>query len=252
MLDCVEVEGGEKWVVTVSLVDVGAGEEEVWEYTGHEFVGDTGDGGVAVMLDTIGGKKVGLWTERIIDEGGSGKEGDWKLDERKIEEDTREREEKLRAACHCGDVIFYIDRPGEYQEVQELRVRDASKWPGQHCACSTCRLTSSNFITSWILVPASAVTVCDRPAEPEDKSLGFGSSYKSSHGRTRRFCEICGSSVSYQREDEPGVLKIAAGLVEGKGARASDWVEWRAEVHGVGNAQMQTVVSAFEKNLKAP
>jgi hypothetical protein len=251
MLDCVAVEGGDRWVVTVSLVDVGAEEEEVWDYTGHEFVGDTGDGGVAVMLDRIGGKKVGMWTERIIDEVGSGEEGNWKLDEQKIDGNTREGEEKLRVACHCGGVVFHIDRPGEHEEAQELRAQDTSKWPGLHCACNTCRITSSSFITSWISVPVSAIIVSKRPAEPEDKSLGFGSSYESSERRTRTFCEVCGSSVSYRREDEPGILKIAAGLVEGKGARASDWIEWRAEIYGVEDGQMQTVIGAFKESLKA-
>jgi hypothetical protein len=251
MLDCVEAEGEKKWVVTVSLVDVGAVEEDVWDYTGHEFVGDTGDGGIAVMLDKIGGKKVGLWTERIIDDGSLGEEGDWKLDEPRAVEDTREGEEKLRAACHCGGVVFHIGHPGELGEAQDSNVRDALKWPGRHCACSSCRLTSSNFIMSWISVAVSAVTVNGHSMEQEDKLRDFGSIYESSEGRIRTFCQVCGSSVSYRRDDEPSILKVAAGLVEGKGARASDWIEWHAEVHAVDDTQLQTVVSAFRESSKA-
>jgi hypothetical protein len=251
MLDCVVVEGGEKWVVVVSLVEIKKEKEtKVWEYTGHEFVGDTGDGGVAIMLDRIEGKKVGLWKERMINDGKIQEEGDWQLEERKSDGDERARDEKLRVACHCGGVVFHIDRPGEPQETQELRARDASKWPGRHCACNSCRLTSSSFIASWISVPVSATTTNGRSMAPEDKLLGFGSNYESSEGRTRTFCDVCGSSICYRSKDEPSILKIAASLVEGKGARALDWVEWRSEVHEKEDTQLQAVVEAFQEGLK--
>jgi hypothetical protein len=91
--------------------------------------------------------------------------------------------------------------------------------------------------------------VNDRSMDLGDELLGLGTVYQSSKGRTRTFCHICGSSVSYIRKEEPGFLEVAAGLLKGKGALASNWVKWRTEVDEKGDARMSGVVEAFQKGL---
>jgi hypothetical protein len=255
-LDRVETEGGEKWFVTASLVDFKKEEEvEVWEYMRHIFVGDTGDGGIAEKLEWIGGKRLTLWNERQRDEEGEGarfgEQGERALWQQEIEDDKRRGSGKLRAACHCGGVAFSIDRPKEVERAAKIGAHDTSKWPGRHCACNSCRLTSSSFITSWVSVTAVAITVNDRSMDPEDKLQGLGTEYGSSKGRKRTFCPVCGSSVSYKQEDGQSVVQIAAGLIEGKGAMASNWVDWRKEVDGIEDVRMKAVVEAFPKGLDA-
>jgi hypothetical protein len=254
-LDRVEAEGGEKWFVTVSLVDIKKEEEdEVWKYIRHIFVGDTRDGGIADKLEWIDGKRLTLWDERQRDdEGESGRFGEqgeralWQ----QIDDEKELGDEKLTAACHCGSVSFSIDRRRELEGAMEVGARDTSKWPGRHCACNSCRLTSSSFITSWVSVAISAITVNDRSMDPEDKLFGLGTVYQSSKGRTRIFCHVCGSSVSYIRKEKPGILEIAAGLLEGKGAMVSNSVEWRTEADGKADARMNWVVEALQKGLNA-
>jgi hypothetical protein len=240
MLDRVdEEEGGERWLVTASMVEIKKEEEkEVWEYMRHIFVGDTKDGGVAELLECIGGNRLTLWRERQTDGERFGELRERALSHQEVDGGGRGGHERLRVACHCGGVVFSIDR------------RDMAKWPGRHCACNSCRLTSSSFVTSWISFNVSAITVNDHSMDPGDgKLLGLGTEYQSSKGRTRTFCSVCGSSVTYMRKDEPGILQVAAGLVESRGAMALDWVDWDTEVDGKGDAQMMAVVQALQDGL---
>jgi hypothetical protein len=257
MLDRVEGEKGEKWFVAISLVHVEKEEEkDVWRYTGHHFVGSTGDGGLATLLRRIDGRMIGLWNERSIDDPKFEESGDWGREQPPPEQNDAGKEaetDMLRAVCHCGSVLFSIARPSQTNNDIPLPERvvskDPSKLAGQHCACDSCRLTCSSFITSYISVAISTLTVDGKLLNLEKEVLGIGATYKSSEGRSRTFCHICGASVSFRSVFEPGIVRIAAGLVEGEGVRAENWVEWNSEVHGMEDAVLQTVTKAFSDSL---
>jgi hypothetical protein len=248
MLD--RVDGGEvqKWYVAVSVVDA---EEEVWIYTGHHFVQGTGDGGLAVKLREIGGTKMGLWKERKLEAGEFGEAGDWSPLEAEIDLGVRGAEEPmLRARCHCSGVDFWVTMPKGEARTKPLDTKDSTKWSGRHCACNSCRLTTSSFIASWINIPTSAVYTKDAaPVASEDLAC-LGTTYKSSMEVSRTFCSTCGASISYRRDEEPGVVKIAAGLLDGQGSRAEDRIEWIDEVHRLEDASLHHATQALRFNTK--
>lgn len=243
MLD--RVDGGEhlKWYVAVSLVDA---EEEVWKYTGHHFVESTKDGGAAVMMGRIGGVEMGMWKERKIEGGGFYERGNWSLSESVAGADGVEEKGMLRAKCHCGGVDFWIALP----DVDEARpeppvTKNPSKWSGRHCVCNSCRTTTSSFISSWINISSSALQEKAKSPLISEDSACLGTTYKSAKDVSRTFCNVCGASVSYRREEGAGVLKIAAGLLEGRGSRAESRIEWIKEVHETEYARLPQATQAF-------
>jgi hypothetical protein len=243
MLDRVDANQQEKWYIAIGVVDA---EESVWNFTSHNFVKSTGDGGLAVMLRNIGKKEIGLWNERPAENAKPGDKGDWEPNE--VTSGARgERDELLRVRCHCGAVELGITQPDATTErPQALVANDVSKWSGRHCACTACRLTSSSFIASFINIPISALRLADGGLVASNEDMrGMGTAYHSAKDVTRTFCGICGASVSYRREEEPGIVKITAGLIDGESARAEEWVEWIAELHESQDTVFTKVVEAY-------
>jgi len=253
MLDCVS--GGEKeekWYVAPALVETGVkegdGEEEgVWAFTNHIFVASTRDGGLAPYLTRLNGREMRCWNERSVDDPKFASRGNWSLSKSGTKEGRKEGEGMLEVKCQCGGIDFRISRPTSDDALPaHIRPGDPLRWIGQHCACTSCCLSTSTPISSWIYVPTGAVTasLSSLPA----------TAYQSSQGVTRSFCGTCGTCVCVVREDEPGVVQIAAGLVRAKGARAEEWVEWKGEIGGVeekGEHGMGSVVEALRKGLRA-
>lgn len=248
MLDRVDGDEVQKWYVAVSLVDT---EEEVWRYTGHHFVEGTGDGGLAVKLREVGGTKMGLWKERKVEAGEFGEEGDWSPSEAETGTDVRGAEgSMLRARCHCSGVDLWIAMPKGEARTKPLDTKDPTKWSGRHCACSSCRLTTSSFIASWINIPSSAVYTKDMAPVASENLACLGTTYKSAKDVSRTFCSTCGASISYRREEEAGVVKVAAGLLEAQGSRAEDCVEWIDEVHGLEDASLRQATQALRLDTR--
>lgn len=247
ILDRVDGHEFPKWYVAISLVDA---EEEVWKYTGHHFVEGTGDGGLAVMMREIGGVRMGLWKERRLGELESGEWGDWSPPETKFDADERGEGNMLRAKCHCGAVAFCITMPDGETRLQPLVTTDPAKWSGRHCACNSCRLTTPSFISSWINLPTSALRTMDKaPIGPEGLAC-LGNMYASAKGVSRTFCNVCGASISYQRDEEPGVVKVAAGTLEVKESRAVNLTEWIQDVHCMEDTRLLCAVQAFAMGIK--
>ncbi|KAH7381357.1 Mss4-like protein [Phaeosphaeria sp. MPI-PUGE-AT-0046c] len=243
MLDRVNRGDVSKWYVAVSLVDA---EEEVWKYTGHHFVEGTADGGLAVMLRKIGSVEMGVWKERRLEGVEVEEKGDWSLEEDMKNIGKREDEDMLRARCHCRAVDFWIFSPDGGTGVKLLLTKNTLKWSGRHCACNSCRTTTSSFISSWIKVPISALKAKDKTIVASSEQALFGTTYQSAKGVSRTFCAVCGTSVSYRREEEARVLQIAAGLLEGRGARMESHIAWLTEVHNMEGAIQLQACQAFE------
>lgn len=151
MLDRKEVAGvvGE-WLVGIGVVDGLVGEEEgrgeMFGFTAHDFVGSTGDGGMAGMMKGVCGREVFMRKAYPVDgveDGDHGKEVD------SGEEEEKEGEEAghVLAACHCNVITFTIKRTAKQGKCQ-----------GKHCACNSCRLATSTPISSWFRVPAAPIT----------------------------------------------------------------------------------------------
>jgi hypothetical protein len=248
MLDSVDGHGKQKWFITVSMVDVKLEDEvDVWRYTGHIFVGSTGDGGLAPYLANIGGLQMSMWDERPVDDPRFEGKGDWCLKELKHDDVERDGNGRSRASCNCGQVTFEIAQPRSHKTEDS----SASTWRGQHCACNSCRLTSSSFVTSWVIVPLSSITINDDIASLGDEISGLGTVYQSSDGVSRTFCSTCGASVSYRRDDDPHTMKVAAGLLQGANTRAETVIAWDENLLGTQDAKLRSVLGSLTEQRRS-
>lgn len=143
---------------------------------------------------------------------------------KKGKERTMEVEERKRvggsidAFCQCGGVKFKIVRP-----------EDGKKFHAGLCACTSCRETSGQEITSWLTLPREVF-------QSEDGEEGFESvlkkldgkltMYSSSKGVERYFCNGCSATVFYLN-DSVETIDIGVGLLDAEeGARAESRIEW--------------------------
>jgi hypothetical protein len=245
-------DGKDMWFVATALVEI---EEDKLDFTGHQFVGSTVDGGLATLLTHINSKHLPLWNERPVYASTIPFE-DWQPVSRP-ETEIADGGAKLRARCHCGGIECWIARPtpGEERD-KNLQTKDERKWCGAHSASTSDRLTSSSPITSWVYLPiASLTTSASSPSSPHPGSIEnlFGpalKSYTSSRGVTRTFCGTCGASVSYEHQARPGVVGVAAGLLEAGGVRVEEWVEWVAKVMWESDAVWTGVVGGLADGMR--
>lgn len=122
---------------------------------GHEFVGDTKDGGLSVWLPTWNGQELPRWKEL-------GKESellpsDWPGNTAgpSLESEST----KLKAGCHCGGVDFYITRPTEESrlglplEKARWLAANGIKYAAGFCSCTPCRKANWFDFQPWAIIP---------------------------------------------------------------------------------------------------
>jgi hypothetical protein len=85
---------------------------------------------------------------------------------------------------------------------------------------------------------------------PGDEQFGLEKVRNTTEGAWRMFCNICGTSVSYQHESEPGIVEIGAWPLEDIGARAEAWVEGVEKLYMTQDATMRSSVNTFARSLK--
>jgi hypothetical protein len=221
----------ESWYVSTSLVDA---DEKTWDFSYHIWIEGTGDGGLATWLPHVGQKKLRMWKEQETDDPQYQETGDWNptsVHSTTSATETTTNDEKLKASCHCGGISFYISRPSGDEELMQLpsslRPKDNRKWLGSTEVCNSCRLVCGTGIISWVFPLLSHCTLADGiPYTPGSQTA---KTYSSSKGITRTFCGTCGAMATYGCDDRLHVVDVAVGLLEGSGARAEDWVEWRRD-----------------------
>ncbi|KAJ4992437.1 family 12 glycoside hydrolase [Stagonosporopsis vannaccii] len=250
LLGTIQLGNLKKWFVSAPSVDA---EEGVWDFAGHVFVGSTGDGGLATLLRSIGGKELGLW------EAWSGKSAAWHASERteRINVVAHTENDRLHARCHCGGIEFYVSRPTGHEtftEVDENYVRkDRDKWLAVHDVCNTCRLAISTWVISWFFPSRNHITLKDGSPYPADGIFGTAKAYSSSPGVDRTFCGKCGAAASYVCDDRPQIVDVPVGLLDGDDVRAEDWLEWRTyKLAWEDDAVWKSVREALKKGLQAP
>lgn len=247
-LGSVQLRDAMKWFL--SAVDA---EEEVWDFAGHVFVESTGDGGLATLLQEIGGKELGLWDTW------AGKNAVWHSPGKSAAvEPASQGSDRLQARCHCGGIEFYVSRPDgdeTFTDIDEDNVRKhRDKWLGIHDVCTSCRLTISTWVISWIFPSRDKITLPDGSPYPSNGLFGTAKAYSSSAGVDRTFCGRCGAAVSYVSDEKSHVVDIAAGLLdhEGQGVRAEDWTEWRTyKLAWEDDAVWKSAKDAFKTCLQA-
>jgi hypothetical protein len=93
--------------------------------------------------------------------------------------------------------------------------------PAYHCHCESCRRAASSPFTTWITVKATDVWWHGPPRQH----------FESSPGVTRGFCGECGSPLTYEAEDKPGVIDLyAASLDDQTAVRVAGHDLWSERV----------------------
>lgn len=217
--------------------------KDVVSISGHAYVKDTVDGGMAPELLAI--------TEGTGERMYAGKygEGDamtpqelralMKSAERV---DEPKEGESVRAKCHCGGVDLMVKRaeyesepPGVQRRIDE---REPHKYEAKFCACRSCRLSCGFSLQPWFycspkavsIAASGAVVVVGLSAMEQGANHGLKlKHYESSKGVYRSFCGGCGAIVFYYRagEERPDVLDVSVGLLRAEsGSMAREWVRW--------------------------
>lgn len=209
------------WKVMIGAIegiwgDVGLRRGRLERVLGHIYVGDTGDGGVAMLFqDKEGQGKVKYW---------EGEYGDRGIEDINVWVASKPRtaaqslEERLEGRCHCGGVKFHL-----------LRMNDDTtrKHRASLCMCRSCRLSVGQPLTGWAMrIPLDRVIRED--GKQLDSSLyGTLRRYQSSEHKSRDFCSVCGASVFSCDSGRPGVVDILLGVLRSdEGVRAMSWLHW--------------------------
>ncbi|KAI1414553.1 DUF636 domain protein [Hypoxylon sp. FL1857] len=207
-----------QWMIDFALFDAPV----FWKYASFGFPKSSRDGGVLSWLPSVGGQElIKVSPNRDI------------APECKLEL-GKDGMERLRGECMCGGVSFTIPRPSDEVKNDEYMGRyvspsDSRKWKAFVDLCRDCgRLSSVNGVP-WLLAPRAVL----EPEIPSDLRFGTMKTYESENG-IRSFCGRCGATVfakGYLRcpTERQEVLNIAMGILRApEGARAENWVTWRA------------------------
>ncbi|EON64816.1 hypothetical protein W97_04050 [Coniosporium apollinis CBS 100218] len=234
---------------------------------GHEWLGDTRDGGASDWLRAIEGRAQDRWL------GDEEKSEAAPLNWRSASRHTgtaasaeAKPADRLHAHCHCNGVSFSISRPSVHSldagpapyhsgasaedpanEPWWLRA-NRTKFLAGTCACRSCRLASGFDFVAWAFVPTANITLED--GSPFKRYFGSIRTFESSPGTKRAFCGVCGASVFWDGRE--GLLDVAVGLLDAEGGvRAEGWVEWWTRRVSFGEEAVNgSLIGALEEGLK--
>ncbi|KAL1894373.1 hypothetical protein Sste5346_005873 [Sporothrix stenoceras] len=208
----------------------------VLEYVRHEHVDDTGDGGLAVWMPTVGDRTMDGYEEPQLTAD--------------TVDSTTPTAWTVSASCHCGAVQFDI-RPPDYDLAASRHPHSAfadllvpyattdpaitanpedvkwwlrpsqddqtktTRWLAGTCACRSCRLATGFEIQTWTFVPRICIMVKGEPLTFNNGGNSNGntppklSAYESSHGVERNFCNCCGATVFWHDVWRPDLIDIS-------------------------------------------
>lgn len=100
--------------------------------------------------------------------------------------------ENVEASCLCGHVRLQADLP-------PLRVG--------HCHCENCRRAQGAGVWTWAAFASDRVRVLSGEADL--------ASYVSDTEATRRFCRVCGSTLTYESPRWPNLIDLSVANLDG-------------------------------------
>lgn len=256
------------WALCSGAVDrIPAGLASLEQWTSHEFVGDTRDGGLSTCLANVHDRDLEFFLQ-------GPDQPPVKASVFSAASADGAPDGLLHASCHCGGVQYSLTRPGEASrqcsspwpdliiasESAHTDNKDDVKWWLQDndtkylagtCACRSCRLASSVAIQCWAFVPK--VNIKKQDGSPWDFSSGTLRQYNSSSGCYREFCGKCGATAFWHCDARPELIDVSVGLLRApEGARAERWLKWWTErVSFKEDALDKGMVESLEKGLKA-
>ncbi|KAJ5872565.1 uncharacterized protein N7529_004918 [Penicillium soppii] len=230
----------------------------------HWKTSDTGDGGLSAYLpgseSTIAGCR--------LDASKLPESSHWEPTNLQSEA----KEQYLHANCLCGGVDFYITKPdasssqatspwadllvpyysgsGANPDDVKWWLRDGdTKYLAGTCVCNTCRLSSGFPIQTWAFVPRSNIFNAD--GSPLKFNQGTLRRHNSSPGVYREFCGCCGATAFWHCDERPTLIDVSVGILQEKGARAEDWLDWApSRVSFAEMAVQSDLIQLLEEGVK--
>lgn len=110
---------------------------------------------------------------------------------------------------------------------------DGTKYLASVCSCDSCRLDTGMEWSEWAFLPTANISLDAQGTKTFFLPFETLKAYRSSFGVIRYHCSSCSASVFYQKDDRPGLISIAVGLMSApEEARADTWLEW--DTSGIG------------------
>ena len=247
----------------------------------QQFIGHTRDGGLSACFATAEthGKHIqtflGAPVPKYLDL--TQNPPPWPSIERHCSPASVDQSGKLRAACHCGKVQYWVLRPNNASKTKcsspfpDLLVpyysndsanpgnsswwlRGAKYFAGT-CACRSCRLGSGAAIQTWAFVPKVNLSSHSYGSGNEinfDYISGL-QRFESSPGVYREFCNTCGATIFWHCDERPTLIDVSVGLLRAvEGSRAETWLEWHTERLSFKEQALDTQFAQdFETGLSA-
>jgi hypothetical protein len=95
----------------------------------------------------------------------------------------------ISGGCYCGKVRFSAAQEPIHQA---------------NCHCANCRRAAGAQAVAWITVPRASLKF--QQGEPKQ--------YRTDTGAVRTFCDVCGTSLTYEIESRPGEVDITTGSLD--------------------------------------
>ena len=234
-----------------------AGKKDIIEVQYHGYVSDTGDGGIAGWLKSIGERTISAY-----DQAGDTADAE-KIDisvpkTGATEPVEAKKDDRLLGQCHCGGVQFYVTR-------SKTKLTEAMRWFKANethfrtafCVCRSCRLAIGQPLQPWTFVEKQDLHMTDGSPMDYD-NLGTLKQFESTPGVRRHFCGRCGATVFFtkaRRLERTGydVVDVSVGILRSKaGSRAEEWLGWDlSRVSFPEDALDEELVHALTGNGKA-
>jgi hypothetical protein len=95
----------------------------------------------------------------------------------------------ITGGCYCGQVRFRATQEPIYQA---------------NCHCANCRRAAGAQAVAWITVRLAGF----------EFEKGTPKRYRTDTGAWRTFCEICGTSLTYEKDTRPSEIDITTGSLD--------------------------------------
>ena len=102
---------------------------------------------------------------------------------------SNENTDQITGGCYCGAVRFNTTKPTLHQV---------------NCHCSNCRRAVGAQSVAWITVPLERFQIVK----------GTPKRFRTDTDAWRTFCDVCGTSLTYQCDERPSEIDIVTGCLD--------------------------------------
>ncbi len=127
---------------------------------------------------------------------------------------------RAEGGCHCGAVRYALS---------------AAPTGSMICHCQTCRRITGAPVVAWLSVDPDALTF----------TKGKPQRYVSAPGRTRLLCGVCGTQLTWSRDDDASFIDVATASLDDPSAFPPTHHSWTS--HDVAWVKFGDALPTFAK-----